>query len=574
MKISIDRLIGNEALFPVQHRILNLVVLFAISISVFSGIFNYLFGIGTITVVVSVLAGVVSVIIYYLAVVKKYYSFPLTLLIFISIFIITPVLWISNGGTLGGTTLYIVVFSSMITALLRGFKRIAALGSLIIITLALMILEYNNPTLIVAYTSNFDRFADITFGLILILIVNAAFIAIIFNYYFQEYQKSKDYLAQIEKQKIELAFQNDLKIINAKLQQEIEERKQAEKALRMSEERFAKAFQASPIPMCIIASDSWRFIDVNSSFVNAFDYHYYDVIGKTFAMLHIDTLQGEDLISVMGVKKSFYNLDITFHTQFGHERIGLLSCEQIDLHGEGCILCTINDITDHIRIEKEMARFDRLNLVGEMAASIGHEIRNPLTSVRGFLQLFLTKKEFAPQAEFLNLMIEELDRANSIITEFLSLAKNKRIDLATNNLNVIISKLHPLIQADAVRSGKSVNLELSEIPNILLDENEIRQCILNIVRNGLEAITHKGEVTIKTYLNNDNIVLEIKDTGEGIHPSVLSKFGTPFVSTKDTGTGLGIPICYRIAERHKAKIEIKTSSAGTSFFVTFKSTAV
>ncbi|MFA4886068.1 MAG: histidine kinase dimerization/phospho-acceptor domain-containing protein, partial [Desulfotomaculaceae bacterium] len=101
-------------------------------------------------------------------------------------------------------------------------------------------------------------------------------------------------------------------------------------------------------------------------------------------------------------------------------------------------------------MEKEMARLDRLNLIGEMAAGIGHEIRNPMTTVRGFLQLMEGKDRYAQDREFLELMICELDRANSIITEYLSLAKNKVMALKEHNLNSIVENLFPLIQADAM----------------------------------------------------------------------------------------------------------------------------
>jgi len=253
----------------------------------------------------------------------------------------------------------------------------------------------------------------------------------------------------------------------------------------------------------------------------------------------------------------------------------------INYRGRKALLGVNRDISERKLAEKmtkeadekltcELTRLDRLNLIGEMAASISHEIRNPLTTVRGFLQLFQAKNDFARYEEQFDIMIEEIDRANSIITEFLSLAKDRRIDLTPNNLNIIISKLYPLIQADAINEGKIVTLELGEIPNTLLDENQIRQCVLNLVRNGLEAVKDKGIVSLKTYIDDDNIVLEVKDNGEGISQEVLEKLGTPFNTTKDNGTGLGIPICYRIVERHKAKIEIVTNSAGTTFLIKFR----
>ena len=103
-----------------------------------------------------------------------------------------------------------------------------------------------------------------------------------------------------------------------------------------------------------------------------------------------------------------------------------------------------------------------------------------------------------------------------------------------------------------------------------MDENEIKQCILNLVRNGLEAIKNKGIVVIKTYNIEKDVILEVQDNGVGIPPEVLSKLGMPFVTTKENGTGIGIPICYRIAERHNAQLEINTSSAGTTFALKFK----
>jgi len=146
-----------------------------------------------------------------------------------------------------------------------------------------------------------------------------------------------------------------------------------------------------------------------------------------------------------------------------------------------------HDISERKMFESEMARLDRLNLVGQMAAGIGHEVRNPMTTVRGFLQLLGGKEEFKQSKAYFELMIEELDRANSIISEFLSLAKNKTLDLKPLSLNNLIKNLFPLIQADAMVSDKTVIMELQDIKILSLNEKEIRQLILNLVRNGLEA---------------------------------------------------------------------------------------
>ncbi len=236
--------------------------------------------------------------------------------------------------------------------------------------------------------------------------------------------------------------------------------------------------------------------------------------------------------------------------------------------------------------EQEMTRLDRLNLVGEMAAGIAHEIRNPMTVVRGYLQLLQLKEEYAPDRRRFDVMIEELDRANSIITEFLSLAKNAPVELKKQSLNDILAALLPLIQAEAVEKGMGLSLKLGDTPALYLDEKQIRQVVLNLVRNGFEAMAGteaslqteskfahrpgKGVLTIKTYQDGNEVVLAVRDQGTGIKPDVLEKIGTPFYSTKEKGTGLGLAVCYRITECHRAKIKIDTGEEGTTFAVCFQ----
>jgi PAS domain S-box-containing protein len=238
--------------------------------------------------------------------------------------------------------------------------------------------------------------------------------------------------------------------------------------------------------------------------------------------------------------------------------------------GEALVLCVSRDITERKKYEKEMARLDRLNLMGEIAAGIAHEIRNPMTVVRGYLQIMQLKEDLASHNKRFDTMIEELDRANAIITEFLSLARNAPSNLKKQSINSILTSLLPLIQADAAEHGITISLSLSDTPEINLDEQQIRQLILNLVRNGIEAMSRHGELTIKTCMKKNRVVLSIKDRGNGIPPDVLEKLGTPFFTTKEQGTGLGLPVCYRIAESHNARIEIKTGKRGTTFMVSFQ----
>ncbi|MEG6521974.1 GAF domain-containing protein [Desulfotomaculum sp. 1211_IL3151] len=225
---------------------------------------------------------------------------------------------------------------------------------------------------------------------------------------------------------------------------------------------------------------------------------------------------------------------------------------------------------EKIKTELELKRLDRLNLIGQMAAGISHEVRNPMTTVRGFLQMLQSKEECSRYQDFFKLMIEELDRTNSMLTEFLSITKIKPEELRVESINQIINAMIPLIQADAVGQYKYVETQLNDVPNLLLDSKEIRQLVLNLCRNGLEAMPGGKYLTISTYKEDNYVVVAVKDQGTGIKPELLKIIGTPFFSTKANGTGLGLGICYSIAARHNAEIEIQTGQDGTTFLVKFK----
>lgn len=233
------------------------------------------------------------------------------------------------------------------------------------------------------------------------------------------------------------------------------------------------------------------------------------------------------------------------------------------------VMLLLEDISEQRKIEQEMARLSQLHTIGEIAAGIGHEIRNPMTTVKGFLQIMKQQGEFKSYQNYFNIMLEELERANDIISEFLSLAKNKLVNLRSFNLNDIISFMHPLLQADATLTDKSVVLNLQEIPDLLLDEKEIRQLLLNLVRNGLDAMEPGGTVYIQTYPEPGSVVLSVRDEGCGIPHELLEKLGTPFFTTKESGTGLGLAICYSIVARHNASIEPFSTSSGSTFKIRF-----
>ena len=227
------------------------------------------------------------------------------------------------------------------------------------------------------------------------------------------------------------------------------------------------------------------------------------------------------------------------------------------------------DITKHRRLEKEIAQLDKLNTIVELASVITHEVRNPMTTVKGFLQLLYHKIKDKEFKEYFEIIIEEIDRVNSILQEFNTIGKSKESTRSKHNLRTIINGLSPLLEADAVAQGKTIKFDLEETPDLNVDDNEIRQLILNLTRNALESMEQNRSIVLRTLAQDGQVILAVQDQGRGIEPENLAKLGTPFFSTKEGGTGLGLYVCYEIAQRHDASIEVDTSPQGSTFSVIF-----
>lgn len=350
------------------------------------------------------------------------------------------------------------------------------------------------------------------------------------------------------------------------------QQKHAEEELRLSEERFNMAFQHSPVSMSISSLRSGVYIDANECCVKMHGYSRDEFIGRTALDLNLWVDMDERAWFLQTIQENgfVHNYEIKCFKKSGEIFEAFLSGAVIDLNGEQCLLVIKADITELRQYRRELFRLERLNLIGQMAAGIAHEIRNPMTTVKGFLQLLSRKKEYEHNANYFSLMLSELDRANSILTEFLSLVKTNPVDLKKKNLNRILESLKPLLQADAMVADISVELELSRISDLLLDDKEIRQLILNLVRNGFEAMSPGGKLIVRTYMENNQVVLLVQDQGRGINDSDVIKVGTPFFTTKDNGTGLGLATCYSIVARHNAIISFNSSPTGTTFYIKFE----
>lgn len=239
----------------------------------------------------------------------------------------------------------------------------------------------------------------------------------------------------------------------------------------------------------------------------------------------------------------------------------------VPMVSERLIYVVARDFTARKELETEMAHLERLSLIGQIAAGIGHEIRNPLTTVRGALQL-LEWTAHENTAQYLQITLRELDRAVKIITEFLSLSKSQSRRIV-QDLNQILSELMLLVGADARTGGKAVEFIPGDIPMLELDEGEIRQLVLNLAHNGLEAMEEGGLLKVTTFRQGEDVFIEVHNNGAQIPPEIMKKVGTPFFTTKEKGTGLGLAVCHSIARRHNARLTWFSEESGTTFILRF-----
>lgn len=384
----------------------------------------------------------------------------------------------------------------------------------------------------------------------------------------EEYLKALEEVPVCSKNKLDLIMNFLLELVTTFAEKEINKIK----LLDLKEKRFQVIAENTPKLAIQSYDNEGNLLYMNKASEEIYGFKKEEAINKNIKLIIKRPEKAKNLLKIIkNIKEPVGPWEWIYESNNGIEKRLYSTIFPIALgHGKKEIISLDIDITEEKRIEKELLRFDKLNMVGEMAASIAHEVRNPLTTVRGFLQLLGHKEECHKYIDNFDLMIEELDRANSIVTEFLSFTKNKVVKLEMKNLNLIINRLAPLMEANAVVYGQDIKLELENIPDLKLDEKEIRQLILNLVRNGIESMEKGSTLTIRTYTNDDQVVLQIKDVGKGIPKEILGKLGTPFFTTKEKGTGLGLAVCYKIAERHNAKVDVESNSCGTSFFIKFK----
>ncbi len=231
------------------------------------------------------------------------------------------------------------------------------------------------------------------------------------------------------------------------------------------------------------------------------------------------------------------------------------------------------DITDRKESEAMLRKSDKLAAVGELAAGVAHEIRNPLTALKGFTQI-LRSKASSHDLPFYEIMHSELQRIEVITNELLMLAKPRDCKFKAVQVGSIVQEVITLLSSRAVLNNVQIHQEFEQrTPMVQCDENQLKQVFINVIKNAIEAMPRGGNVYVRIQSQGDTVYLEFVDEGSGIAAENLPMIGQPFFTTKETGTGLGLMVSYKIIQSHGGTMNIQ-SQVGFGTTVTIALPAV
>ncbi len=217
-------------------------------------------------------------------------------------------------------------------------------------------------------------------------------------------------------------------------------------------------------------------------------------------------------------------------------------------------------LNENALLRTEMQKSEKLNIVSELAASVAHEVRNPLTVVRGFIQL-LESTEDVKNKDYMRLVLAELDRAEQIISDYLNLARPQIEKKEHICLSAQLIEMTTLMSSFAAMQGVYLQVEISESLYTIGDKTKLKQAIMNVVKNGIEAIQgNKGYLKVTAIQKDETIIIRVKDSGVGMTNEQLARLGQPYYSLKEKGTGLGLMVTFSILQAHNGTLEYKSES--------------
>lgn len=225
----------------------------------------------------------------------------------------------------------------------------------------------------------------------------------------------------------------------------------------------------------------------------------------------------------------------------------------------------LRDLREIKQLEEKVRRSEKLAAIGKLAAGVAHEIRNPLSSIRGFAQYLKNAlKDHPREQEYAETMVSEVDRINRVVTDLLTFARPMEADLVPTDVTELVERTVRLVQADARSRNIAIQMRLSDLSKIALDANQMTQALLNLLLNSLQAVNAGGHIEVGAELDPSisRLKIWVEDDGAGISGDQKEKIFDPFFTTREKGTGLGLAIVHKIVENHNGEIDLQSPPAG------------
>lgn len=333
-----------------------------------------------------------------------------------------------------------------------------------------------------------------------------------------------------------------------------------EKQARSNEDNYKQLIDT--LPKSVIIHQDNKIVYVNKATVSMIGANSKeDLIGKSiydFVDVELEERIEERLKQVKLEKRPLNNIEHRVKHLDGSIFFFEVSSLSIVFGGKESILSIGKDITlRKVQTEGLLQKSEKLATLGQMAAGIAHEIRNPLTSIKGFIHLL---KSNNLDEEYFDIVFSELERINSIVGEFLVLAKPSVTNFVEQDVTILIKDIVTLIDTQSILSNVQIFVEFeSDLPMVNCEKNQLKQVFLNIIKNSIEAMPNGGIIDVKVKVKEvGKISIEIIDQGIGIPKERISTLGEPFYSTKEKGTGLGLMTCFKIIESHNGELIINS----------------
>ncbi|MBT2679632.1 PAS domain S-box protein [Bacillus sp. ISL-35] len=350
---------------------------------------------------------------------------------------------------------------------------------------------------------------------------------------------------------------------------DITERKNVETLLEESRQQYRSLFEYSPDIVSMLDLNG-TITNLNPQFEKITGYSRDEYIGKNLADLIPETYRQKVLEKVASVVENrcpqMFELELMHKNGkpliFQSTSLPIIVNEKI-----AGIICNSRDVTELRETEERLRRTDKLSVVGELSASVAHEIRNPLTSLKGLVQLLQMEDE--KHQLYYQIMIDELNRINHIVSELLLLAKPQQIKYTEADIQMILHDVISLLKTEASLHNIQIEFQVKDHPVMIeCEPNQLKQLFINIVKNAIEASTGEDTVLITLESFDNNVSIRVKDEGIGISKELLERIGEPFYSSKEKGTGLGMTVSFKIVQSHNGTIKFTSEpEKGTEVIV-------